>query len=126
MNVWLKSGIKKPRIRFRVRGSGYSPDVARRALTRTSVGNKKYEDEANERCAAKQRYLRIDEHGRRGEAGHEGRRAVAVAVRHGTDPNGRPGSCQLLIWNMRRNRRIARPGGAFGWIEGWAALRLLY
>ena len=37
--------IKKPRIRFRVRGFGFFVCVAGRALPHTSVGNKKYEDE---------------------------------------------------------------------------------
>ena len=46
--------IKKPRIRFRVRGFwNLRLVLLRRALTRTSVGNKKYEDEDEKRYSAR-------------------------------------------------------------------------
>ena len=70
--------VKKPRIRFRVRGFWCLRLVQlRRALTRTSVGNEKYEYERKERDPA-----RADASNHRYDPVVGGLAAGAVAVRH--------------------------------------------
>ena len=72
--------IKKPRIGFPVRGFRILRLVLlRRALTRTSVGNEKYEYEYED-C----KLARSHERGNQRELALGGRGVGAVAVRHGS------------------------------------------
>ena len=85
--------IKKPRIRFRVRGFWILRLVRfRRALTRTSVGNEKYEDKGNERIET-----HADERGNLTNPARWLRDDGGVAVRHDSDPNEPGGRCQQLF-----------------------------
>jgi hypothetical protein len=105
--------IKKPRIRFRVRGFWILRLVQlRRALTRTSVGNEKYEDENGERDCA-----RIDEPGNQCGLAVRGLAAGAVAVRHAVDPNRAKPACQHLFSHMSRNRRSPTARPLFGRLD---------
>jgi hypothetical protein len=82
--VGVAEGTKKPRIRYRVRGSlgvfrfSYLPGHMPSA--RTSVGNKEYEYEGNKERAAELQQA-VD----RRETVSFGDAAVAVALRHVTD-----------------------------------------
>jgi hypothetical protein len=84
-----------------------SPGFLRRALTRTSVGNEKYEDENEDRDRA-----RVGEPYSQCELGGRGRAAGAVAVRHETDPNRAIRACQHLFSHMPQNRRRRPHSGA--------------
>jgi hypothetical protein len=90
-------------------GAGFlvsSPDVARRALTRTSVGNEKYEYKGEnhvETCADKPRdqnklALRV-------------RAAGAVAVRHKPTLTNATGVCQLFFWRCGKTGAFSRRTG---------------
>jgi hypothetical protein len=91
----LYRGIGQQKTPHPFPGAGFlesSPDVARRALTRTSVGNEKYEYKDENRIetrASEQRtqagpvHLLLDGGG--------------AAVRHDTDPNESTGPCQQFF-----------------------------
>ena len=88
--------IKKTPPRFP--GAGFLEFVwllLRRALTRTSVGNKKYEYEDENRKLA-----RADERGNQQELALLDHRIGAVAVRHGTDLKRRLKGMSSTLWKM--------------------------
>ena len=72
--------IKKPRLGFPVRGFGIRLVLSRRALTRTSVGNEKYEYEDENGSLA-----HAHKRGNQRKLAHPGRESGGAAVRHGTD-----------------------------------------
>ncbi|WP_157598744.1 hypothetical protein [Rhodanobacter sp. Root561] len=89
----VAEGIKKPRIRYRVRGSlgvfrffylpGHMPSA------RTSVGNEEYEYEGK-----KERAASLQQAGNRQETVSIGEAAVAVALRHESTLNRSLPLCQ--------------------------------
>ena len=101
--------VKKPRIRFRVRGFWCLRLVLlRRALTRTSVGNEKYEYERNQRDAA-----RANATADRYDPVFEGPAAGAVAVRHSSTLTDDFGHVNRFfgIWRRIGTFRIKRSFG---------------
>jgi hypothetical protein len=106
--VGVAEGTKKPRIRYRVRGSlgvfrfSYLPGHMPSA--RTSVGNKEYEYEGNKERAAELQQA-VD----RRETVHFGDAAMAAALRHETDLKALRTVASTVSFEISRSAYFGRP-----------------
>ena len=101
----VAEGIKKPRIRYRVRGSlgvfrffylpGHMPSA------RTSVGNKEYKYKGN-----KERAASLQQTGNRRETVSTGDAVVAVALRHAIDHTRVQNLASTVLFEIISGRRI--------------------